>query len=371
MKRTPTYAVLGTVLLLSGCLLLIPNWADAAKSEWISFASNRAGDFDIYVVDTNGENLRKLTNHPARELQPTWSPDGRFLAYVSNRDGDFKIYVMDTRTGEHRRLTNHHESEWAPAWSPDGKWIAFVSIGDEIIPPVKFKITSHIYRIDANGANLVQLTDEGKNLRPAWSPDSKRIAFVSYHRGEDRKGLYIMDADGRQVRRVNDQKVQALNGIFQSECTWSPDGKQIAFSIVIPKDNRMHLCVIDVDGKNFRQLTQGGPILKPIIEGKPIIAGKQPPPTFPFPEIRQPAWSPDGKWIAYAYSESFVSADIYVIDARDNGRGIPIVQDAGVKDIGRNTSPAWVPEGFLSVSPTAEKQTTLWGKLKQTEGTSK
>lgn len=367
MKRILTYAVLGRVLLLSGCLLLIDNWADAANSKWISFASNRTGNFDIYVVDTNGENLRNLTNHSARDLEPAWSPDGRFLAYVSDRDGDFKIYVMDTRTGEHQRLTDHHESEWAPAWSPDGKWIAFVSGSDEIIPPVKFKTTSHIYRIDANGANLVQLTNRGKNLRPAWAPDSKQIAFVSYHRGEDRKSLYVIDADGRELRRVNDQKVQALNGIFQSECAWSPDGKQIAFSIIVPRDDRMHLCVIDPDGKNFRQLTEGGPIVKPVIV-RPVIAGKQPPPTFPLPEVNSPAWSPDGKRIAYVYSDTILgqTADIYIIDAKGNERGTPLVKEAGI-----DVSPTWVPERFLSVSPSAEKQTTLWGRLKQMEGTSK
>ncbi|MCY3721810.1 MAG: amine dehydrogenase large subunit [Candidatus Poribacteria bacterium] len=374
MKRIPTYVVLGMVLLINGSLLFINDWADAAKSEWISFTSNRSGNFDIYVVDTNGENLRNLTNHPARELEHAWSPDGRFLAYVSNRDGDFKIYVMDTRTGEHRRLTNHHEKEWAPAWSPDGKWIAFVSRSDKIIPPVKFKITSHIYRIDANGANLVQLTDQGKNLRPAWSPDSKQIAFVSYHRGKERKGLYIMNADGRQLRRVNDQQVQALNGIFQNQCVWSPNGKRIAFSIIAPRDDRMHLCVIDADGKNFRQLTRGGPILKPAVgkpavgkQLKPVIAGKQPP-TFPLPEIGSPAWAPDGKWIAYAFSETVFwgTADIYIIDAEGNRRGTPLVKNAG-----RNLSPAWVPEEFLSVAPSVEKQTTLWGRLKQMKGTSK
>ena len=367
MRRNLTYVVLGTALLLSGGLLFTVNWADAANSEWISFASNRTGNFDIYVVDTNGENLRNLTNHPARELEPAWSPDGRFLAYVSNRDGgDFKIYVMDTRTGEHRRLTDHHESEWAPAWSPNGKWIAFVSRSDEIVPPVKFKITSHIYRIDANGANLVQLTDQGKNLRPAWSPDSKQIAFVSYHRGEERKGLYIMAADGRQLRRVGDQKVQAVNGIFQNECAWSPDGKRIAFSIIVPRDDRMHLCVIDADGKNFRQLTRGGPLLKPAVEQqlKPVIAGKQLPVTFPLPEIGSPAWSPDGKWIVYAFSETIFwrTADIYIIDVEGNGRGTPLVKDAG-----QSLSPAWVPEGFFSVSPTGKKQITLWGRLKQTD----
>ena len=157
---------------------------------------------------------------------------------------------------------------------------------------------------------------------------------------------------------------------FKVRVLGPPMANGIAFSIVVPRDKRMHLCVIDADGKNFRQLTRGGPILKPAMgkQLKPVIAGKQPPPTFPLPEIGSPAWSPDGKWIAYAFSETVFwrTADIYIIDAEGNGRGTPLVQDAG-----RNLSPAWVPEGFLSVSPSVEKQTTLWARLKQTEGTSK
>ena len=273
-----------------------------------------------------------------------------YTSYTSNQDGTYKIYIMDTRTREHWRLTEHHEREWAPAWSPDGKWIAFVSEGHEEIHLGewgKIKITSHIYKANVNGVHLVQLTDQGTNLKPSWSPDSQWIAFVSYHRGNERKGIYVMDADGRRLRRIADKEVQALNGIFQRECAWSPDGKQIAFSIVVPRGNRMHLGVIDINGKNFRQLTQGPPILG----NKDGVR---------FPEIRQPAWSPNGKWIAYVYENTPGNADIYVIDADGNGRGKPLVKDGG-----RDLSPAWVPEGFLSVSPSAEKQTTLWGKLKQ------
>ena len=147
-----------------------------------------------------------------------------------------------------------------------------------------------------------------------------------------------MDADGRRLRRINDKEVQALDGIIQSQCAWSPDGKQIAFSMVVPREDRMPLCVVDIDGKNFRQLTEGPPI-----QG-----------------IRQPVWSPNGKWIAYVYENTFGNADIYVIDAMGNGRGKPLVKAGG-----RDLSPAWVPEGFLSVSPSPEKQTTLWGRLKQ------
>ena len=334
---------------LSTCLLFAPFvsnlCAQAPGLGSISFASNKAGDFDIYIRDTDGENLRNLTNDPARELDLAWSPDGRFLAYVSNRNGDFKIYVMDTRTREHWRLTHRHEPEWAPAWAPDGKWIAFVSGGHEN-PPFG-KIRSHIYKTSVNGADLVQLTDRGINGSPAWAPDSQWIAFISYHRGDERKGVYVMAADGRKLKRIDDKEVQALNGIFQNECAWAPNGEQIVFSIVVPRENRMHLCVIDIDGKNFRQLTQG----------PPILGNKD---NFPFPEIREPAWSPDGKWIAYVFAKTFGTTDIYVIDAMGNGRGKPLV-----KERGQDLSPAWVPAGFLSVFPSAEQQTTLWGRLKQ------
>lgn len=367
MKRTRTY-VFGVVLLVGSGLLFIANSADAARSDRISFASNRTGKFDIYVMDLNSENVRNVTNHSTDEFGPwapaglpvhTWSPDGRFLAYVSGRDGDFKIYVMDTGTRKHWRLTHHHENEWSPAWSPDGKWIAYVA-GEDY----------NIYKTDVDGAHLVQLTDFGGNGRPAWSPDGKQIAFISHNRHKN-YGIYIMDADGRRLRRVPNVGIQAIGSVFRSECAWSPDGKQIAFSLHIRNTERDHVCVIDVDGKNFRQLTRGGPIVREKIleEREPVKEPAFPlPPPHPLPEINSPAWSPDGKQIAYVYSDTILwqTADIYIIDAEGNGRGTPLVE--GVR---QDLSPVWVPEGFLSVSPSAEKQTTLWGRLKQMENTSK
>ena len=120
--------------------------------------------------------------------------------------------------------------------------------------------------MDVKNAHLVQLTDFGGNEHPAWSPDGKQIAFVSlsHNRGGKRDGLYIMNADGERLRRVPN----ANRGLIGKGCAWSPDGKQIAFSVYIPNTQREHLCVIDVDGKNFRQLTRGGPI--------PILVNKEP-----------------------------------------------------------------------------------------------
>lgn len=360
MKRILTYVVLGTVLLLNGSLLFIDNWADAAGRQWISFASSRSGTLDIYIMDTNGGGLRRLTTNlvPKDDSGPpwppdlTWSPDGRFLAYTSNRDGNFQTYIMDTRTREHQRLTDHDKRELYPAWSPDGKWIAYVA-GD----PGK----SRIYKTDVNGAHPIELTDPGYYGRPAWSPDGKLIAFVSLSHGKVgmRNGLYVMNTNGEKLRRVPDR----IGGLFTSRCAWSPDGKLIAFSLHIPQAQRYHLCVIGVDGENFRQLTQGGPIAKPLIaeKRKPVNV---PLPLLPLPEIYSPAWSPDGKRIAYVYSDTILrqTADIYIIDAKGNDRGTPLVKERGI-----DVSPTWVPEGFLSVSPSAEKQTTLWGRLKQTD----
>lgn len=364
MRRSLTYVVLGTVLLLSGCLLFIDDWSHAAGSDRISFASNRSGNLDIYIIDTNGERLHRLTTNLIRKNNSglpwppdlTWSPDGHFLAYTSNRGGNLKTYIMDTKTREHRRLTDHHEGELYPAWSPDGKWIAYVA-GDAG--------RSHIYKTDVNGAHPVELTDPGYYGRPAWSRDGKQIAFVSLSHDKVgmRNGLYVMNANGKRLRRVADRN----RGLFTSRCTWSPDGKQIAFSLYVLQAGRYHLCVIDVDGENFHQLTQGDPIVQPLKgeKQKPVNVHL---PRLPLPEIYSPAWSPDGKRIAYVYSDTILrqTADIYIIDAKGNERGTPLVQESGI-----DVSPAWVPEGFLSVPPSARKQTTLWGKLKQMKSTSK
>ena len=330
IKRTRVYVVLGAVLFVGGGLLFIDGLADAAGGNRISFTSNRTGNFDIYVIDTDGERLRNVTNHPTDEFGP-WVP---------------------------APLPVH-------TWSPDGKWIAFVSRDPEEVR--QGKTTDHIYKTDINGAHVIQLTPPGSGHgRPAWSSDSKQIAFFS-HKRHRQQGLHIMNADGEKLRRVPDGDIQAMKGKFGNQCAWSLDGKQIAFSLYTPQAQREHLCVIDVDGENFRQLTQGGPI-----EGERILEKREPveapafllPPTDWLPWISSPAWSPDGKQIAYVYSDKVLwqTADIYVIDAAGNGPGKPILES-----VGQDLSPAWVPEGFLSVSPGAEKQTTLWGRLKQTD----
>ena len=322
MKRTYT----GITPLLGLLLLTINAWA----APYISFTSNRTGNSDIYVIDTDGENLRNLTNHPAYDYGATWAPNGRSFAFMSDRDGDYDIYIMKVNATKARRLTNNPELRISgPAWSPDGNWIAFTS-------DVSKNQRYDIYKIDINGKNLQQLTDDEKyNFSPAWSPDGEQIAFYSRR---DNGGIYVMNADGKRIRRVSHPQDTG------SLPSWSPDGKHIAYYVGIAGGG---IYIMDVNGRNSRRVT-------------PLNIWSE-----------SPAWSPDGDWIAYdaeidnPWGNPNVDQNIYIVSI-DGGKPRQITTHAG-----KDRNPAWVPEGFLSVSPSAEKQTTLWGKLKQSENTAK
>ena len=86
----------------------------------IVFTSRRDGNNEIYVMDADGENQENLSNHPAYDAQPDWSPDGTKIAFVSRRDGVSQIYVMDADGKNVIRLTEGQGRTEDPDWSPDG-----------------------------------------------------------------------------------------------------------------------------------------------------------------------------------------------------------------------------------------------------------
>lgn len=197
-------------------------------------------------MNADGDNQIRLTNNPADDGVPTWSPDGLQIAFISDRGGSFEIYVMNNDGSNQRRITNNSQVSNV-AWSPDGQQFAFESRRGE---------NTDIYVINADGSNERRLTDHPSvDLAPAWSPDGQQIAFESSRLVQSsgkKSAIFVMNADGSNKREVisDDQ-------YHYEKPTWSPDGQQIAF-FCPGKQASLGICIVNIDGSGLKHLTDLG-----------------------------------------------------------------------------------------------------------------
>jgi Tol biopolymer transport system component len=214
-----------------------------------------------------GSDLRRLTDDRQAENNPVWSPNGKQVVYTRDLDGS-GIYVINANGSGQRRLSPVPGMDTTPDWSPDGTKIVYTRLlsaprqgaappmteirvmnangtGDHIIlGPTRFSIEPRwsvrgqivfasmmhgsqleIYRMNADGTGLVQLTFTAINSDPRWSPDGTKISFGSDRQGGGSVNLFIMDADGGHVRQLTAFDPPAEAG----DSDWSPDGSKIAF----------------------------------------------------------------------------------------------------------------------------------------------
>ncbi len=187
-----------------------PSWSPDGSR--IAFASQRSGNFDIYVMNADGTETQKVTSTKQNDSHPTWSSSGQTLAFA--RDGD--VYTMSEDGSRVTRISDPLVEESDPAWSPDGTWIAYVRRTPGT--PVR-----EIWLMRPNGSQRHAVTSQGaRAFTPAWSPDSSRIVFSS-NADSDVYALFAVGADGKGLRSV----APTVGDNF--EPSWSPDGSRIAY----------------------------------------------------------------------------------------------------------------------------------------------
>jgi Tol biopolymer transport system component len=218
--------------------LSAPSWSpDGAR---IVFASDQSGTADIWIMDSDGQDLINITQHEAKDHSPAWSPDGEWIAFASLRDSLYwELYLMRPDGSDVQRLTWWEDaSDLSPTWSPDGTRLAFASKRDG---------NWEIYTMDRDGSNLMRLTDDpADDTNPAWSPDGGRIAFGSTRDGYAE--IYVVPITGGQAVNVSNAPFSTEHGP-----TWSPDGGRIAF--YSDRDGEWDIYVMASDGSDAVKLT--------------------------------------------------------------------------------------------------------------------
>jgi TolB protein len=246
---------------------------------------------EVYIADYDGANQRRITINRTLNINPTWSPDGRSIAYISYRSGVPDILISNIYAGTLENPTKGVGQNFLPVFSPDGKRIVFFSNRDG---------NNEIYVMNRDGSNVTRLTNNQANeTTPTWSPTGTQIAFTSDRSGTPQ--IYVINADGSGMRRISQES-------YADRATWSPAPyNEIAFSARTGPG--FDIKILNIASGETRQITFG--------EGT----------------NESPAWSPNGRHLAFMSTRAGRS-QIFTVD-RD-GRNLRQITREG-----NNFTPNW------------------------------
>jgi TolB protein len=271
----------------------------------IAFSSDRDATADrqakeLYIVDYDGFNPRRVTVNGSLNILPTWTPDGRSLAYVSYRQGSPLVYLASIFEGKSTaNLTGESKNSqaFAPAVSPDGKRIAFASNRGGNLD---------VWVANVDGSSPRRLTTAAaQDTTPVWSPTGQEIAFTSNRTGTPQ--VWIMDSEGLNPRRLT------TIGSYNDAPAWNPSKQysEIAYTSMLER-GAFDIAVVDLGTRQVRQITQG--------RGS----------------CEYPAWAPNGRHLAFSCKRGRVWQ--ITISDRD-GRNVQGLSTGP----GNNVQPDWGP----------------------------
>jgi Tol biopolymer transport system component len=301
-------------------LLLLAGTAREAEATFpgnngkIAFASDRTtgegvnnpeGDFEIFTINRDGSDLQQLTENAALDFDPEWSPDGQKIAFESDRGLFSEIFVMIAAGTQETQVTTNPDFSFdrSPTFSADGQRIAFGSNrAAGVDNPEK---DAEIFTVNLDGTGLTQLTrNAARELHPDYSPDGRKIAFVSDR--DFAPGIYTMTSDGTKQKK----RSRGSGTVFASP-GWSPDGGRITF--MSNQDGGDDVYTMRAGGSGQKRLTVNG-----------------------VPTDSAPVFSPDGRKIAFQ-SNRDGNFEIYAMNA-DGSAPVNLTNDpAG------DFTPDWQP----------------------------
>jgi Tol biopolymer transport system component len=261
-------------------------------------ASNKSGNWDIYVVQPATGEAKNLTDDKAVDYAPAWSPDGLRIAFVSDRDGAPGIWTMKPDGTDLKPLAKKQKATDLK-WSPDGSRIVFTAPANNV---------DHIHTVDATTGKVTQLTDGAvPHRQPAWSPDGTRLSVSMY---EGRYSTHTMTADGRDKEKLSD-----ANGGLDAH--WSSDGKKVVYVAYTAGPNGWKIYTVGADGKGHKQLTKSANTYGNVY----------------------PRWSPDGK--LFSFGELDADGVLQVGVMSTEGGDIKVI----TKGPAQHVYTRWAPDG--------------------------